>query len=80
MSLSLILLSSSLVASTTVSQQVGTFQEFKIDLDLEPTERFKESATFFKDQITVVRDLYMDIFPELILDMFARMEPFIALH
>ena len=57
------------------SSALPAFPQFKIDLDLAPEERFKESTAYFKEPIFTVIDLYLQYIPDAIIDMFALLEP-----
>jgi hypothetical protein len=79
----LLTLSLSVALSSETSPRIDSltsFPSFKIDLDLDPKERFKESALFFKEPILKVFNAYMKIIPDKVEDFFGRMSPLIKSH
>jgi hypothetical protein len=71
----LLLLSVVLFASTV--QSVDEFQTFKIDLDLDPVERFQETTTYFKSKIMKVFRKYMMLVPTSLENLFTKNENYI---
>jgi len=63
-----------------MSLTVDSFPVFKIDLDLAPEERFKETAAHFKDQILIILNLYLEELPDFLVSMFGFLAPTIKLH
>ena len=63
--------------SSPLIEGQDSFPSFKIDLDLDPKERFKESAEFFKEPIIKVFTAYMEIIPEFVIEVFAALSPLI---
>jgi hypothetical protein len=53
------------------------FPTFKIDLDLDPKERFKAPALYFKSELHELEKLYMDQMPEFMKIMFYYMQDLI---
>jgi hypothetical protein len=50
--------------ASTVGNQTSPFVNFKIDLNKAPRDRFREQATFFKDEISLFVADYSPHLPE----------------
>jgi len=52
---------------------------FDINLDLDPEERFKETTLYFKDEVEWIKNVYVSLIPDVVLDLFEKLDPFVKL-